>query len=54
VQRFASFKEFSASGVIGDARRASAEKGERLIAAVAAALAQAIEDPRTWSPGGQG
>jgi creatinine amidohydrolase len=54
VQRFASFKEFSASGVIGDARRASAEKGERLLAAVAAALVQAIEDARTWSPAGRG
>lgn len=54
VQRFASFEEFSASGVIGDARRASAAKGERLLAAVAAALVQAIEDPRTWGAGGNG
>jgi creatinine amidohydrolase len=48
VQRFASFKEFSASGVIGDARRANADKGERLFAAVSAALADAIQDPKTW------
>jgi len=48
VQRFASFKEFSASGVIGDARRANADKGERLFAAVAAALADAIQDAKTW------
>jgi creatinine amidohydrolase len=48
VQRFASFKEFSASGVIGDARRASEAKGERLLAAFAAGLAKAIEDPQTW------
>ena len=48
VQRFASFKEFSASGVIGDARRANADKGERLFAAVTAALADAIQDPKTW------
>jgi creatinine amidohydrolase/Fe(II)-dependent formamide hydrolase-like protein len=54
VQRFASFKEFSASGVIGDARRASEAKGERLLAAVAAALAQAIEDPKTWGAGSNG
>jgi len=48
VQRFASFKEFSASGVIGDARRANADKGERLFAAVATALADAIQDAKTW------
>jgi creatinine amidohydrolase/Fe(II)-dependent formamide hydrolase-like protein len=34
--------------VIGDARKASAEKGERLFAAVTAALAEAIQDPKTW------
>ena len=48
VQRYASFKEFSASGVIGDARRANADKGERLLAAVATALAVAIQDAKTW------
>jgi creatinine amidohydrolase len=48
IQRFASFKEFSASGVIGDARRANADKGERLFAAVVASLADAIQDPKTW------
>ena len=48
VQRFASFKEFSASGVIGDARRANADKGERLFTAIAAALADAIQGPKTW------
>jgi creatinine amidohydrolase len=48
VQRFTSFKEFSASGVIGDARRANADKGERLFAAVARALADAIQDAKTW------
>lgn len=48
VQRFASFKEFSASGVIGDARRANADKGERLFEAVATALADAIQDAKTW------
>jgi creatinine amidohydrolase len=48
VQRFASFKEFSPSGVIGDARKASADKGERIFAAVTAALAEAIQDPKTW------
>jgi len=48
VQRFASFKEFSASGVIGDARRASADKGERIFAAISSALADIIQDPKTW------
>jgi len=48
VQRFASFKEFTASGVIGDARRATADKGERIFAAVTTALADAIQDPKTW------
>jgi creatinine amidohydrolase len=51
IQRYASFKEFSASGVIGDARRANESKGERLFAAVTSALARAIEDPKTWGPG---
>ena len=48
VQRFVSFKEFSSSGVIGDARKASADKGERIFAAVTAALADAVQDPKTW------
>jgi creatinine amidohydrolase len=48
VQRFASFKEFTASGVIGDARRATADKGERIFAAVTTALADAIQDAKTW------
>jgi creatinine amidohydrolase/Fe(II)-dependent formamide hydrolase-like protein len=48
IQRFASFKEFSASGVIGDARRANADKGERIFAAVAQAIAGAIADAQSW------
>ena len=37
------------SGVIGDARRASAQKGEKLVAAVRDALAAILRDPQTWS-----
>lgn len=48
VGRFRSFKEFTASGVIGDARRASAAKGDRLLAACAAALAAELTNEETW------
>lgn len=40
--RWRSFDEITESGVIGDARRASAEKGERILNAVADALAARI------------
>jgi creatinine amidohydrolase len=43
------FAERSTSGVIGDARRATPEKGERLLAATAGALAAAIADPKIWA-----
>lgn len=57
--RFWSFAERApATGVMGDPRPATAEKGERLLDAMAAALAEAMSDPvlwRTpdpvWSPG---
>ena len=42
--RWRSFGEVTATGVIGDARRASAEKGERLLAAAAEALAAEVVD----------
>lgn len=45
------FAERTKSGVIGDARRASAGKGERLLAACAAALAEALCAPGTWTRG---
>jgi creatinine amidohydrolase len=44
------FAERSVSGVVGDARRASAAKGERLLDVAAAALADAIASPRHWQP----
>jgi len=37
-----SFREITATGVIGDARRATATKGERLLEAAAAALAEQL------------
>lgn len=44
-----SFREISPSGVIGDARAATAEKGERLLAAIAARLAEVLLNPRLWA-----
>jgi creatinine amidohydrolase len=49
VARFLSFRDATASGVVGDARRASAEKGEKLVAAIRDCLAAILRDPRTWS-----
>lgn len=49
VARFVSFRDVTASGVIGDARRASAQKGEKLVAAVSGTLAALLRDPKTWS-----
>jgi creatinine amidohydrolase len=45
-----SFAVRTASGVIGAARAATAEKGERLIAAAAAELAAALAEDRLWAP----
>jgi creatinine amidohydrolase len=41
--RFRSFKEITASGVIGDARRASREKGEKLLEVLAGGLADLLK-----------
>jgi creatinine amidohydrolase len=49
VARYVSFRDATASGVIGDARRASAQKGERLVAAVRDTLVAFLRDPATWS-----
>jgi creatinine amidohydrolase len=46
--QYRSFRDFTPSGVVGDARRASRQKGEKLLAACAAALAAALKDPHTW------
>jgi creatinine amidohydrolase len=47
--RFRSFKDFTPSGVNGDARRASPEKGRKLMAICADGLAATLRDPSTWS-----
>jgi creatinine amidohydrolase len=47
--RWRSFTEITENGVIGDARRATAEKGERLLEAVAATLAERLAAPDTWT-----
>jgi creatinine amidohydrolase len=46
--RYVSFREATASGVIGDARRANAQKGEKLVAAISAAIVAIVRDQRTW------
>lgn len=49
VGRYRSFQSFSPSGVVGDARRASKAKGEKLAAACRDALVAVLRDPETWS-----
>ncbi len=49
LHRWRSFKEITASGVIGDARRASAEKGERLLEAAAEAIAERLARGEPWA-----
>ena len=46
--RFRSFKDFTPSGVNGDARRASREKGEKLVAICAEGVAAALRDAKIW------
>ena len=50
VARFRSFRDATSSGVIGDARRASAGKGEKLIAACRDTLLAVLRDPPLWQP----
>jgi creatinine amidohydrolase len=47
--RFRSFKDFTRSGVNGDARRASAEKGKKLLAICVEGLAAILRDEKVWS-----
>jgi creatinine amidohydrolase len=44
-----SFRALSESGVIGDARVASAEKGEKLLAAISAKVADLLLNPKLWA-----
>nr|WP_255575270.1 creatininase family protein [Caldovatus aquaticus] len=48
LARRRSFKELTPSGVIGDARTASAEKGERILAAVAERIATLLQNEALW------
>jgi creatinine amidohydrolase len=47
--RFRSFKDLTASGVNGDARRASREKGEKVLAICANGLAGFLRNETLWS-----
>lgn len=49
LKRFHSFAELTPSGVAGDARKASAEKGEKLLAACASALAARLRAGEPWA-----
>jgi creatinine amidohydrolase len=49
VARYRSFRDITTSGVIGDARRATANKGERLMAACREGIAALLRNPQTWS-----
>jgi creatinine amidohydrolase len=46
--RFRSFKEVTPSGVLGDARRASREKGEKVLALCVEGLAATLRNPKVW------
>jgi len=48
LARRRSFKELSANGVIGDARSASAAKGEALLEAAAERIARDLANPKLW------
>jgi creatinine amidohydrolase len=48
VTRYRAFRDISPSGVIGDARRANAQKGERLVAACREGIAAVLRNPQTW------
>jgi creatinine amidohydrolase len=49
ASRFHSFKEITPSGVIGDARRASKEKGEKILKVCAEGLARTLRDKEMWA-----
>lgn len=48
VVRYRSYAKFTGSGVVGDARRATAEKGARLADACRDALVAVLTDPQAW------
>jgi creatinine amidohydrolase len=48
VDRYRSFRAFSDTGVVGDARRATQDKGERLAAVCRDAIVAVLRDPEAW------
>lgn len=48
ANRFDSFKDLTPSGVVGDARRASAAKGEKLLKVCAERLAATLKNREMW------
>jgi creatinine amidohydrolase len=48
ANRFESFKQLTPSGVVGDARRANADKGKKLLAVCAAGLAATLKNREMW------
>jgi creatinine amidohydrolase len=46
-----SFREITKSGVIGDARTANAEKGAKLVDAIASKCAELLANPELWKEG---
>ena len=49
VARYRAFRDITPTGVIGDARRSSAVKGEKLMAACRDGIAAVLRDPQAWS-----
>ncbi|MFM2421856.1 MAG: hypothetical protein RL291_386 [Pseudomonadota bacterium] len=49
INMWRSFRELTSSGVMGDARKASAKKGEALLEAAAKALADRLIEGKPWS-----
>jgi creatinine amidohydrolase len=49
VARYRSFRDISASGVVGDARRASAEKGEKIAVVCRDAIVAVLRSDEAWS-----
>jgi len=49
VDRYRSFRSFSETGVVGDARKATKEKGDRLAAVCRDAIVAVLKDPEAWA-----
>lgn len=49
VAQYRSFQSFSGSGVVGDARRATKDKGDKLAIACRDALVAVLRDPKAWA-----